>query len=129
MAGPDKAGHDQAATKPQKPTLTKGMTAEEIVKLIGKPVEVKPMKLPEGSTGKAEVWIYRREAGTRSVPVPSGTREVPGFVNPALTDAAQHTTEIVYTNKIITIEQVTSLLMFDDKLIVARQYQEQRDRY
>lgn len=35
--------------------LQQGMPAAEVLKLLGKPGEVKPMEAP---TGKAEVWVY-----------------------------------------------------------------------
>lgn len=37
-------------------SLKQGLPAEEVMKLLGKPDEISPMKAP---TGKAEVWTYR----------------------------------------------------------------------
>lgn len=112
-----------------KRALEKGMPAEEIIKLIGKPAEIKPMPVPEGGTGKAEMWIYRRSGGTRSIQVPVGTRQVPGFVGINQELSAQHRTEVIYGPKTIRIFNVTSLLMFNDQLVLARQSQETEERY
>jgi hypothetical protein len=115
--------------KASRPALEKGMTAEQVLKLIGKPSEIKPMPVPEGGTGKAEMWIYRRDGGTRTVQVPIGTRQVPGFVGINQPLSEQHRTEVIYGPKTIKIYQVTSLLMFNDTLMLARQTQETEERY
>jgi hypothetical protein len=115
--------------KPSKPALEKGMTGEQVIKLIGKPTEIQAMPVAEGSTDKAETWIYRRDGGTRTVQVPIGTRQVPGFVGINQELSQQHRTEVIYGPKTIRIFNVTSLLMFNDKLILARQSQETEERY
>ncbi|HVU25134.1 MAG TPA: hypothetical protein VHE13_13490 [Opitutus sp.] len=125
-AGSKPADAEQGTTK-AKPTLAKGMTADEVLKAVGKPAEVKPMKT---ETGKAEEWIYRRELGKRVVRVASGEREVPVFDGMGLGSGAMKTRhEIIYTSKHVTVYQVTTLLMFDGKLILANQKVEQDDRF
>lgn len=125
----EQPGGDTKAAKPAKPALEKGMSAEAIIKLIGKPAEVKPIPVPEGETGKAETWIYRRDLGTRSIHVPIGTREVPAFAGIGVPESRQVSREIIYGMKTVRIYQVTSLLMFDGKLVVASQTQEKTENY
>ena len=116
------------AKSPAKPALAKGMTAEEVIKAVGKPVEIKPI---ESKDGKAETWIYRRKAGFAFINVPAGTREVPVFTGVGTTgnDRVQNQTEIIYTQKRVTVYQVTSLLMFNDRLVLAKQSKEQSEVY
>ena len=78
-----------ATDKPAAPavTLEPGMSAAQIVKLLGKPTEVTVIN---NTNGKAENWIYRKPAATKA-----GT--------PA------------------TSYQVLTLLIIEEKLVVARQ--------
>ena len=106
------------------------MTAEQGVAAVGQPLEKRPMKVPEGSTDKAETWIYRQEIGKRAVQVASGTREVPAYTGAGMGNAALgNTTEIVYSTKTVTDYRVTSLLMVNGQLVLARQTYEHSDRY
>jgi hypothetical protein len=97
------------------PALEAGMTAEAVQRVVGKPAEIKPIEAPEG---KAETWIYRRQIGKQttleSTPGNSGSS---ALVEGALATAAP----IEYRTKTTTSYQVTSLLMFDGKLIKAKQ--------
>jgi hypothetical protein len=38
------------------------MPSETVIKIMGQPAEVKPMKTQEG---KAEIWVYRRQVADR----------------------------------------------------------------
>jgi hypothetical protein len=42
--------------------LKSGMPSETVIKIMGQPAEVKPMKTQEG---KAEIWVYRRQVADR----------------------------------------------------------------
>lgn len=115
---------------PKGPVLMKGMTAEQIVAAIGQPQEKKTMKVPEGSTDKAETWVYRQEIGTHEVQVATGTQQVAAYVGMGMgNDALGSTPQIVFTNKTVTVYRVTSLLMVNGQLVLARQTSEQSDRY
>jgi hypothetical protein len=125
-------GETKDAKKPGKKPLEKGMTGDEVIALIGKPQQVKPMPKQEGAEGKAEVWIYRRPAGEKSIQVVTGTQEVPAFNGLGQTgnDMASGTrTEMLYGNKTVKMFHVTSLLMMDGKLVLARQTQEQEENF
>ena len=104
------------------------MSAETILSIIGKPAEVKPMPSPDG---KAEMWIYRQQAGQKSVQVVVGEREVPAFtgVGQPGNDSVGTRKELIYGQKLVTVYRVTSLLMFNGQLALARQTQEQSDSY
>lgn len=132
VAAGDAASGTKDAKKPGKKPLEKGMTGDEVMALIGKPQQVKPMAKQEGVDGKSEIWIYRRPAGERSVQVVTGTREVPAFsgLGQNGTDMASGTrTELIYGNKTVKMYHVTSLLMMDGKLVLARQTQEQEENF
>jgi hypothetical protein len=91
------------------------MTAEEVQRLVGKPVEIKPIEAPEG---KAETWIYRRQIGRQT------TQEtVPGNVGSFMLVEGTLSTPppLEYRTKTTKSYQVTSLLMFEGKLIKAKQ--------
>ncbi|HXQ80599.1 MAG TPA: hypothetical protein VN775_04750 [Opitutaceae bacterium] len=63
---PDSAGTESkaAAAAPKGPeaALFPEMPADAVIKIMGKPESVKPMKVP---AGKAEVWVYARQVAER----------------------------------------------------------------
>lgn len=109
------------APKSAKPSLQKGMDAASVIRLIGKPEQIRSMNSPEG---KAETWIYRRLLSRTMTQQATGTRDVPAFDGSV---GAQMGTrpEIVYSNVTVETYQVTHLLMFNDQLLVAKQWREQ----
>jgi hypothetical protein len=118
---------EASSKKPAKQPLEKDMPAEKIIELIGKPQEVTPM---ESKEGKAETWVYRRKIGTKSTQVVVGTRDVPAFVGIGVgNDSMQTRKEMIYGMKDISIVRVTSLLMFNDKLVLAKQWDEASEKY
>lgn len=124
-AGPAK--EQKTGASPKKQPLEKDMPADKIIELIGKPEEVTPM---ESKEGKAETWIYRRKVGTKSTQVVVGTRDVPAFVGIGLgNDSMQNRKELIYGMKDMSIVRVTSLLMFNDKLVLAKQWDELSEKY
>ncbi|HEY4247146.1 MAG TPA: hypothetical protein VGM64_09835 [Lacunisphaera sp.] len=114
-----------------KPVLEKGMSAERIVELIGKPAEIKPMETNKEMAGRAETWIYRRPMKKRTIQVPVGTRDVQVFAGIGQGDANMMKTmkEPVYSNKYVTEFQVTSLLLVDSHLVIARQTREELETF
>jgi hypothetical protein len=116
---------DTAEARPAKPALTKGMTAETVIGLIGRPLQIKPMDAPEG---KAEVWTYRRVAKKWTTQTAATTEEVPAFIGigmGAAGDGMGSVTTPIYRLEHITVYQVTRLLMFEDQLVNAKQWLEQ----
>ena len=125
----DSAGAPAAAAqKPAKRMLEKGMTADAVVKMIGQPKEVK--ELPS-KDGKAETWIYRKQVGIRNIDIPNGQREVPVFMGMLSSgaDSMKMTTEILYIKRRIAVYQVTSLLMFNGQLVLAKQTLEESENF
>ncbi len=119
----------KAGQKPARQPLEKGMTAEQILALIGKPAEVKPIEAPKGLQGPAEIWVYRRTMGTQTVQYPTGERDVPVYGGIGADQTMKTRKELIYTLKHVTVYRVTSLLMVDGRLVLARQSQEQSDVY
>lgn len=75
-AASDDPASKQAKTKSAPIALEKGMTAEEVQRIIGKPAEIKPMESPEG---KAETWTYRRVLDRQTTQEAVSTSSVPAF--------------------------------------------------
>lgn len=105
-----------------KPVLEKGMSEEEIVRLIGKPASVEAMAAPQG---KAEKWTYRRVVGRNMVQSGINQGMAPAFTGPTMGEELGKVAVLEYRLKSVTTYQVTSLLMFDGKLVVAKQWKEQ----
>jgi len=113
---------------PGKPALNKGMTGEEIIALIGKPAEVKPMTVGDG---KAEVWTYRRLVHTDVRQVATHMEAVPIEAGVSREGKMYETSmqQPVYRQERIQVYQVTALLMFDGKLVRAKQWQEKTSTF
>lgn len=117
------ASHVKAA----KPVLEKGMAAETIVRLIGKPQEVAPLSPAES---KAEKWTYRRRVSERTTQEAATTHTIPAYLGFTSGGPSIGTTEILdFRLKHTTTSQVTSLLLIDGKLVLAKQWQEQSQSY
>lgn len=117
-----------AAAKPGKRALEKDMTGETIISIIGKPNEITPMKSEQG---KAETWVYRRKIGSKAVQVVIGERDVPAFIGLGGTgnDMNQSRKELIYGMKHVAIYRVTSILLFNNRLVTARQTDELSEKY
>jgi hypothetical protein len=122
----EKADPAKPAKKKQ---IEKGMTTGEILAIAGKPAEIKPMEAPDPST-KVEQWIYRRKLKENSVPVATGQHTVQTFGGMAVGGGVNivETPVIDYSQKIVTVYQVTALLMVNGKLEIAKQWAEQDDK-
>jgi len=110
---------DASASPSAKPMLEKGMTAEQVERIAGKPAEIKPLA---SSDGKAETWTYRRVIDRQTRQVAATTEFVSTFKG---ANFGQDETQVpVYHLEHTTIYQVTALLMFDGKLVLAKQWRE-----
>lgn len=117
----EKATTSADTPKAAKPSLQKGMDAAAVIQLIGKPQQIKSMNSAEG---KAETWIYRRLLSRTITQQATGTRDIPAF-DGSMGAQMGSRPEIVYSNVTIETYQVTHLLMFNDQLVVAKQWREQ----
>lgn len=114
-----------AAAKPAKPSVQKGMTADAVVAIIGRPMEIKPV-VTEAGTG--ESWIYRRVARRVTNPVAPTVEKVPMWGGPGVNPAGG---EIIDVNvpfqrlERITVYQMTALLFVDGKVVASKQWAEQ----
>ncbi|MFA5262670.1 MAG: hypothetical protein WC378_02515 [Opitutaceae bacterium] len=101
------------ATKPSpESSLKKGMAAKEVQQLLGKPVEIKAVKAP---TGKAEVWIYRRETNRQPKQIQTGTNviKVP-YTGTDGVEQQRIVAEVpIFTTQFEITEEVLSVLMFN----------------
>jgi len=116
-----------AAPAPAKPVLGKGMAAAEIVRLIGRPDEIKPMKA-EGVT--AEQWIYRRKVDQTVYQTANTQNAIPALVGFDGGGAVIGTAIVPsYRLKYAEQFQVTALLLIDGKLHLGRQWLEQTESF
>lgn len=117
-ASPQASSSSAVAGKPASklPVLVKGMTAEEVIKRVGKPVEIRKME----ADVPAEIWIYDRDAGTVSTLNPTTTGSVT-VANP-LTGEMYQAPELTYRPERINTEQHTELLMVEGRLVSSKQY-------
>jgi outer membrane protein assembly factor BamE (lipoprotein component of BamABCDE complex) len=100
---------DAAASK-----LEKGMSADTVRKLLGKPAEITLRRTAEGTV---EEWTYHRNF-QRAEQVPAGMREVPAFVGPTGGSGGMGTMqEPIYTIEIHDIDETLKLLMFKGSLM------------
>jgi hypothetical protein len=128
-AAENKNGNAPAANQPSspKPTLQRGMTAEAITKLLGKPVEVRAMPSPEG---KAEVWTYRRVADRLTRPVVAQVENTPAFVGVGVqNEGIGSVASPVYRMQSTVVYQITWVLMLNGKMVTAKQGREQESSY
>jgi|GEM_PF-945106 len=107
------AARSTSTSEPAKATrvITKGMEGDEILRRIGKPTEIRPMESP---SGHAEVWVYRRPAGTESGLTATTVVQTP--VADPLTGVQFTVPEPSYSQETRELIETTNLLMFDGKL-------------
>jgi hypothetical protein len=112
----------------QNPVLDKGMSASDVIKLIGKPAAVENLKTDEL---KAEKWTYRQLVGHRVVQEATNVINESAFIGTGGQGANTQGTRatLQYTLKHIKSYRMTALLMVNDKLVVARQWNEQQVTY
>lgn len=96
--------------------IAKGMTADEVLRRLGEPAEKRPMTTP---AGQAEVWVYRRKVGTVRRQTATDIEEIP-YVDIA-TGQVRTVPQPKYSMETIDVEEDTSLLIFDGKLIEWKQ--------
>ena len=106
---------ESPANKSAKPSLEKGMTVEQIERIAGKPAEIRPLKAPEG---KAESWIYRRVVDRQTRQIAATVKDVSAFKGEAF--GMGSAPELEYRLEHTTVYQVTALLTFDGKLVLAK---------
>ncbi len=108
------AEKEKPKTPPGWPVLKTGASAEEVIKLVGKPDVVKPMATKEG---KAEIWIYRRLAKEFTRQTAAATEDLKTFGTDGMTTISVPSQKMEY----ISVYQVSSLLMFNGQLVTAAQ--------
>ncbi len=122
------ASSSSAATdraKSAKPSVRQGMTADEVVALIGKPMEIKPI-VTDAGTG--ESWIYRRVAKRLMNAVAPTVEKVPMWGGPGVNAANGEIIDVdVPFQRLerVTIYQMTALLLIDGKVTASKQWFEQ----
>lgn len=118
---------DASKDAAKKKVVEKGMNSVEITELYGKPKEIKPMESPDPQA-KVEQWIYRRKIKETTVQVATGSRMVQTYSGFSGTgNNITEVPEVIYSPKVVIIYQVTALLMVNDKLEIAKQWNEQEE--
>lgn len=122
-----------AKEKVAKLVLDKGTPAAEILDHYGKPFQVKPLESPDASL-KVEQWIYRRKTAEKVTQEHlADTTEVYNFTvrssnGNGATMPVKISTPVLKTKRTTTY-QVTSLLLVNGALELAKQWTEQEESY
>lgn len=127
--GASDAPETAAGVAPGKPAIQKGMTAETVLSLIGKPREIRPLEA-EGVRG--ESWIYRRVAKRVINQVAPTTQKVPTWGGPGVNSKNGEIIDVdvpFIRNERITIYQMTALLFVDGKLVASKQWHERESLF
>lgn len=115
---PDSKGVTSSTIGPES-ALKQAMPAEVVKKIMGQPLQVMPMKAPDG---KAEIWIFRREVNARVTRVPIGS--VPITVSSLGSDGKAHQQsigeKIQYGDLYQATEETIQLLMFNDHYLTQK---------
>ena len=111
-AGPATSPKETNARPNPFEAVKKGMTAEQVRALVGKPEQIKPFK--DGEL-HSEVWVYQRVISEEARMVAVTTQEIP-VTNP-LTGQTSLVAEPVMSHEFIKVSEITELLMIDGRLI------------
>jgi hypothetical protein len=113
------------ATAKAKPVLAKGMTCDEVVRLLGQPAQIKAHE------GKSESWTYRRLLRERMDSKDTGAMaELASYSFDGAGPGMVGTRDVRVSTLIhVQIYEVTTLLIVDNRLVVARQWQEKQTNY
>lgn len=109
--------HKTTEVKPASvPVLVQGMTTDEIIARVGRPVRIRKME----SELPAEVWIYERSLGAVST-MNAATTSTGAAMNP-VTGEITTTPELNYRMERVAAEQHSELLIVEGKLVSSKQY-------
>ena len=113
-----------AETAPES-ALKQGMSAATVKQLMGTPLEVRPMATPNG---KAEVWVFTRQMGTRVERLGFPSAEIITYVMGADGKPREQRTPgpVQYQNVLHIIEESCELLMFNDEYVTHKTYRRER---
>lgn len=97
-------------------TLQKGMTADVVRGIMGKPNETKPMKSP---AGEAEIWIYHRkiQGSVQQVMVGMKSTPITSISSTGQTSIIQSIDEPILRQQTEIIEETVNLLIFEGKFV------------
>lgn len=112
VAGPTAAAADDHPER----TLKKGMTAEQVRRIMGAPAEITPRP---STAGRAEVWVYRRTTIGAPQQLQVGTKPISVMVQDAdgIYRSRVIQEEPIYRQAHDRITETVHLLMFDGQLL------------
>jgi len=109
-------------------TLKPGMPVAAVRQIMGQPLEITPMKAPDG---KAEIWVYRRNVNVRITRVQTGS--VPITVTSFGSDGKAHEQTIgekpLYGDLYRATEETIQLLMFNDQYVTQKVNRREIEHY
>jgi hypothetical protein len=112
------SGSKPAAASPDNPesALKLAMAADAVREIMGQPEEIKPMKAP---SGKAEIWVYKRETNRRvdrvqvgSIPITTTTTGADGRTSVQIIGENVQYADV----HVVTVETV-EVLMYNDHYV------------
>ncbi len=99
--------------------LRKGMTGDEVRRIMGTPIEIQPFPAPSGA---AEVWLYRRKSVGPTRQLQVGVQAVNQQVLGS--DGAGHTRTLdqvpIYRQMHIETSETIRLLMFEGRFVESK---------
>lgn len=100
--------------------LVKGMSAAQVITLLGKPAAIEVIENPDV---KAESWTYRRLLDQHTDQDAATTGSVPMFIGAGIGDGRTVGDRPVakYVTRRTSNYQVTVLLMVNDQFVIAKQ--------
>lgn len=104
--------------------LKKGMSAEDVILLLGEPTAKRPM---EPLDLNLEVWTYQRKMISSLKMVQTGEKEVP-YVNP-ISGESTVIYEPILNPETTEIHETTELMFGDGHLVAWKRYQESDIEY
>jgi hypothetical protein len=108
--------------------LTRAMPADAVIKIMGQPKEIKTLKAP---VGKAEIWVYKREADRHVDRVEIGS--IPITITRIGEDGKAYLEtvgeKIQYADLHCVKDETIQLLMFNDHLWICKISSQEDRRY
>lgn len=111
--------------KTERPKLEIGMSAEQVIALVGKPHRIK--NAPNDAGLKAEIWYYEYKVKAGVHEEVLSMRDVP-YTNPK-TGVEMILKEPVYSMVDDYVTETTALVMVDDHLTGSKQYRSVSQEY
>lgn len=112
--------------KLDRPSVSLGMSPEDVAKIIGRPEKSEAVTTPAGN---GEEWIYRRLAKEWTQQTAATSQMMPAFVGLGMPNGGLGEVAVAVNHiERVKLYQVSSLLFIEGKLAAAKQWTEKESR-